>query len=64
MVPDPERGSYRIQGCCGTLRSAAAGELPSDPTGSDRPRCPCPTRTASRRARRRQGRFAPPPAVA
>jgi len=30
MVPDP-RGSYRIQGCCGTPSSAAAGELASDP---------------------------------
>ena len=34
--PTP-KGSYRIQGCCGTLGSAAAGELPSDPIGSDDP---------------------------
>src|SRR5438552_17303618 len=34
MVTDPTRVA-RIQGCCGTLESsAAAGELPSDPTGS------------------------------
>src|SRR5438552_18625634 len=34
MVTDPRRVA-RIQGCCGTLESsAAAGELPSDPTGS------------------------------